>query len=252
MCWSYTGFLDRLACSFLARLSVCSLLFGSGGQSSRNGRGATQSPSAFLCILFSITWMNCLSSMERPTLLWSLFLVNTDEPLLSHFSETWILFSHGLNTVGRPLSRIKRLYALIFEFGELFLGRSHPQWSIRILAFGRMAHFLIQLSGQEHDERQASHVQSARVCVPLKAEEWIPGCPLDECNDAQFPVSLYLFSHLECYCIQCWQIHFGASVERFNNTVFSQTSWEYKGAGCERIFHHFWVHIKKIKKVSSS
>lgn len=110
MCWSYTGFLDRLACSFLARLSVCSLLFGSGGQSSRNGRGATQSPSAFLCKLFSFTWMNCLSSMERPTLLWSLFLVNTDEPLLSHFSETWILFSHGLNTVGRPLSRKKGFF----------------------------------------------------------------------------------------------------------------------------------------------
>lgn len=31
MCWSFIGFLDRLVCSFLVWLSVCSLLFGSGG-----------------------------------------------------------------------------------------------------------------------------------------------------------------------------------------------------------------------------
>lgn len=48
--------------------------------------------------------------------------------------------------------------------------------------------------------------------VFLKAAEWIPECPSDDCNDVQFPLSVFLPSHLECYCIQsmlassCWSI----------------------------------------------
>lgn len=200
MCWSFTRSLDRLPCRFLARLSVCSLLLGSGGRSSRNGKGATYFPSASLCKLFSITWINCLPSIERPTFLSSLFLLNTDELMLSHFSQTWIMFSHSLNTVGRPLSRTNVLFTDIRVWWTLPKQVSPTMIHSNLCLWANVTFpdpVFWSITWWAVDKSRPI-IKSARASESggMNSE-----CPSDECNDVQFPVSVFLPSHLECYCI---------------------------------------------------
>lgn len=66
---SLIGCLDKLSCRFLVWLSVFRLLFGKRERYSQNCRGSTQFLFTSLWKLRSITCMNFLSSIDRPTLL---------------------------------------------------------------------------------------------------------------------------------------------------------------------------------------